>query len=793
MYYNRYMEYFLDLFKPKNYKLDLAIDKEKKTLKGVAKIKGTVKSENIKLHAVGFKVDGVKVAGKKVEFAHEDGVLKIAGLSLGDTEIEIKYHGPLNENMQGAYLSTYEYKGKTEKIVSTQFESHYAREAFPCIDEPSAKATFDLSITLPEGSDDIVIANTPIAKKDGETTIFETTPRMSTYLLAFVIGHFHSKTIKNNHGTIITTYAPLNQAENSVDFANEIAAKSLEFYDNQFGVPYPLEKLDQVAIPDFEAGAMENWGLVTYREACLLVDETATLDTKKSVALTVAHELSHQWFGDLVTMKWWDDLWLNESFATVMEYWAVDHIHPEYNIWEDFVTSDCLAALKRDAYLGVQSVFQPVESPAEIATLFDAAIVYAKGARLMLMLMRLMGEEKFVLGLRDYFKQFRYSNTSGDDLWNALDKYADFKVKEFMHAWISNSGYPVLTDGAQKRFLLSDADDKTTWPLPEITDDMSGHYLINLNDEEFMKKLAAFDNLSLEQRLRLLIDRMFLAKTPLVPSKSLLDLLDGFKEETSASVWEIIGSIIAHLKLFMKPETELDDEFRKYIMSLIESQIKRLGLDPKATESDNDTRLRSQILGLDFYANDKKNLEKLAAKYDKDLSKINPEIRRDVLDAVIRLDESKFDEFLKKYQTTSDPEQKSELLFAMSLARSDENVEKLIGLLKKPEIVKPQDHLHLYIYLRRNYKTAEKALDWLFENWDYVEKMSGEKSIEDYPRYTANTIKTGEEAEKFFNFFDKFKNSPILSRALTVARTEIESRIKLIDADMDGIVDYFRK
>ena len=208
MYYNRYMEYFLDLFKPKNYKLDLALDKEKKTLKGVAKIKGTVKSENIKLHAVGFKVDSVKVAGKKVEFAHEDGVLKIACLGLGDTEIEIKYHGPLSGNMQGAYLSTYEYKGKTEKIVSTQFESHYAREAFPCIDEPSAKATFDLSITLPEGSDDIVIANTPIAKKDGETTIFETTPRMSTYLLAFVIGHFHSKTIKNNHGTIITTYAP---------------------------------------------------------------------------------------------------------------------------------------------------------------------------------------------------------------------------------------------------------------------------------------------------------------------------------------------------------------------------------------------------------------------------------------------------------------------------------------------------------------------------------------------------------------------------------------------------------
>ena len=786
------MEYFLDYFKPKNYKLDLNINKEKKTVKGTVIIRGTAKSEEIKLHAVGFFIDKVKINGEKVDFEHENGVLTLKKAPLSDLTLEVGYHGSLNENMQGTYLSTYEYNGKTEKIVSTQFESHYAREAFPCIDEPAAKATFDLSITIPEGDDDIVIANMPAIKTEGNTTTFDTTPRMSTYLLAFVIGKFNSKTIKNEHGTIITTYAPLNQPVDSVDFANEIAARSLEYYDNQFGIPYPLEKLDQVAIPDFEAGAMENWGLVTYREICLLADKTASLDTKKSVALTVAHELSHQWFGDLVTMKWWDDLWLNESFASVMEYYAVDHIHPEYNIWEDFITSDCLAALKRDAYQGVQSVFQPVESPAEIATLFDGAIVYAKGARLMLMLIRLMGEEKFLAGIRDYFKQFRYSNTCGDDLWNALDKYADFKVKDFMHSWISKSGYPVLTNGEQKRFLLEGSDDETIWPLPEISDDMSGHYLINLSDEDFNKKLKEFSGLNTEQRLRLLIDRMFLAKTPLVPSDSLFDLLVEFKDETSASVWEIIGSIVAHLKLFIKPETELEEKFKQFILELITPQLSRLGVEPKANESDNDTRLRAQILGLDFYANDEKNLKKLAKKYDADFSKIHPEIRHDVFDAMIRLDEKMFDEFLDKYQKTSDPEVKSELMFALSLAKSEENIEKLIKLLGEPEIVKPQDHLHLYIYLRRNNKASEKTLDWLLANWSYVEKMTGEKSLEDYPRYTANTIKTVDEKEKFFSFFEQHKNNPVLSRALTVARNEIDSRIKLIDADMDGIIDRLK-
>lgn len=788
------MERLLEYFTPENYQLSLKIDKHKKTREGKVVISGTSKVKNIKFHCVGTEVDYVKSSGKNLDFELEDGLISLVVAPKSDLTLEIGFHGALNENMQGAYLSTYKYKNKEEIVVSTQFESHYARECFPCIDEPAAKATFDLEITIPEKDNDIVLANTPLSRhpeldSGSMKYVFEQTPRMSTYLLAFVIGKFQSETIKNKHGVEITTYIPLNQRKETIAFANEIAAGSLDFYDDLFKTPYPLKKLDQVAIPDFEAGAMENWGLVTYRESCLLADENSSLDTKKSVATTISHELSHQWFGNLVTMEWWDDLWLNESFASVIEYLAIDKIHPEYNIWEEFFTGSCLSALSRDALPGVQAVQQPVNDPEEISTLFDAAIVYAKGAHLMLMLMRLIGEEKFFKGISDYFKKHAYKNTKGDDLWSALQPYADFNVKEFMHAWISQPGYPYITDGNAQRFLLSGETDETTWPLPEITDDMSGHYILNLSGPEFEEALGKFADLSLEQRLRLLIDRMLLSKTPLVSSSSLLDLLPKFKNEVSVSVWSILLSITTTLRLFFPPESEEEGKYKNFLIDFITPNLTRLGISPKSEESDNDLRLRSIILSLALYSEHAPTLEALAELYDEDALKIHPEIRDYVIIANFRLNEAEmFDKYLKLYQTTSDPELKFSYLLSIVSAKLPENIEKLFPLLEKPEIVKPQDHLYLYIYLRRNHRTKEKALDWLIENWDYTVKITGEKSIEDYPRYTAGTIYEKAESEKFFAFFNKMKDSPVLKRTLAVAKTEIDSRLKLIATDQADVL-----
>ena len=781
------MEQLSKYFSPKNYKIYLELDKHQKTRRGKVEITGKSKSEVLKFHCVGTEVEYVKKNGKKTDFELEKGVLSLSGAPKCDFTIEIGFHGSLNENMQGAYLSTYNFENREEKVISTQFESHYARECFPCIDEPSAKATFDLEITIPD-KDDIIVSNMSVKSKKGTTTIFETTPKMSTYLLAFTVGKFQKKTVQTKNGIDVTTYVPLNQKSETIDFANEIAVKSLEYYDELFGIPYPLKKLDQIAIPDFEAGAMENWGLVTFRESCLLVDSSSPIDSKKSVAITVAHELAHMWFGDLVTMKWWDDLWLNESFASVMEYFAVDHIHPEYNIWEDFFTGDCLYALRRDALDGVQAVKQEVNDPAEIATLFDGAIVYAKGAHLMFMLIRLMGEKEFFKGIKDYFKKYAYKNTVGDDLWQSLQPYASFNVKNFMHAWISQPGYPVITDENSQRFLLSGNTDNTVWPLPEIKDDMSGHYLLNLGGEEFAEKLKGFKKLSSEQRLRLLIDRMFLSKTPIVSSGTLIDLLKEFKEETSASIWDILLSIIADLKLFFESESPREEEFKRFIIELITPNLKKLGVKPGDEDDDEKIRLRSSLLSLACYAKDETALKELLILYDEDHEKIHPEIRYFVLNAKFYYDEKNvFDDFLERYQKIADPEQKSTLLSTISDARRPENIKKLLELLKNPKIIKPQDRLYLYIYLRRNPKSKEKALDWLFENWDYVEKMAGEKSLEDYPRYTAGTIKNEEESKKYFTFFEKMKDIPVLKRTLKIAETEISSRLKLISQDQKSV------
>lgn len=786
------MERFLNYFNPEEYVLDLKINKHQKTIGGLVKVTGQARKETVKFHAVRLNISEVLVDGTKSDFEVKNDEL-IIKTSAGRHEIAINYAGKLNENMQGAYLSTYEYDGNTEVIVATQFESHYAREAFPCIDEPAAKAKFRLTLELPEESGDLVIANMPLERHEGNKYVFETSPRMSTYLLAWVIGRFHGKTIKNEHGVEITTYVALNQDIDAVDFANDIAAKSLEFYDDNFGVPYPLKKLDQVALPDFEAGAMENWGLVTYRESMLIAGKNATLGAKKGVALTVAHELSHQWFGDLVTMEWWDDLWLNESFASVMEYYAVDYIHPEYNIFEGFFTADALAALRRDAYEGVQSVHQDVNNPEEIATLFDPCIVYAKGARLMLMVIRAMGWDKFCEGIREYFEKYKYENTVGDDLWNALTPHAGFNVHEMMHAFIDKPGYPVLTstkDGyTQQRFLMSGELKDSDWPVPKVIEDMSGHYVLNLTDEEFNERLSRFDELSLEEKLRLLIDRDLISKTKLASSASLIPLVEKFKKENSAAVWNIILTIISNLKVFFEFESDEEKRFKKFVRELVQDKLKEVGLTTRKDDDENTLRLRSILLALDYYADDEGNIKKLADMYDADFSKIDPEIRNDILDAKIYVDPEIVDEYMNGYKTLADPEIKFDLLFATTLSREKNNLIRMMEYLRQPEVVKPQDMFHLFLYLYRNARVKAEVFEWMKENWDYIKKISGDKSLDDYPRYTAASVRTEDEFKKYCEFFEPMSDEPALARAIEIGKNEIAARLKLIQKDQAAVIE----
>lgn len=814
------MEHFLDYFEPENYELEECLWRETEETKGRVSITGYLRPSNncIKLHAVNLEIDAVSwcpiydgfvdspeyYTYTPCDFQCRNGVLEILFTTemltilkkcnnRNSLTLDIKFRGRLNHDMQGCYLSTYDFNGQEQRLVATQFESHYAREAFPCIDEPAAKATFDLTVILTDydPARDVVLANTPVINQNNGRFNFDTTPRMSTYLLAWVAGPLKSVSTVNKNGVKVSSYCALNQPVESLLFANETAARALEYYDAKFQEKYPLPKLDQVALPDFEAGAMENWGLVTYRESMMLADKTATISTKQSVSTTVTHELSHQWFGDLVTMEWWDDLWLNESFATVMEYFATDALYPEFNIWQDFFTSDCLAALKRDSMPGVQSVQQVVHHPSEIATLFDSAIVYAKGARLIYMLIKLMGEEKFDQGIIDYFNKYKYSNTIDHNLWSALQPYADFDVQKFMDAWISQPGYPALKQGSdgwdQHRFLITGDTDDSVWPLPEVRDDMSGHYLIDLNDAEFQEKLADFDQLSSEQKLRLMIDRMLLAKTPEVESSSLLDLLPKVTSEKSSATWSLVATMIGDLKLFCPPETPSADNYKKYLRELLRQEFAAIDYSV-ITDIDSNTR-RDFILGAAYYAEDETVLHKLVNLYTGNLSSLDPELRNHILAAKLYFDEDEvFDDWLKQYQTEYDPEIKSDILSTLAgCAKQPTHLDRLVSLLNEPEIVRPQDHIFLYIYLLRNYRTRGRVLDWLTQNWDYVLQLTGDKSIEDYVRYASALIHTPEEAKKLYAFFDPKSDDPILRRSIKIAHTDIDARLRLIKHDTPAV------
>ena len=490
-------------------------------------------------------------------------------------------------------------------------------------------------------------------------------------------------------------------------------------------------------------------------------------------------------------MEWWDNLWLNESFASVMQYLATDAICPEFQVWQEFFTGDCFAALHRDALQGVQAVQQPVQDPAEIATLFDGAIVYAKGARLILMLMRLMGQEQFIKGLTSYFKKHQYANATGDDLWAALQPHANFQVKEFMDAWISQPGYPVLAGGKQQRFLLSGETDDSKWPLPEVKDDMSGHYLINLSKAEFQAALKNFGQLDLEQRLRLLLDRELLAKTPLVPSISLMELLPQFKSESSDPVWSIIGTVLNDLKIFFIPETPAWRQYKKYVRTMISEQAERIGIQPKDNEDVNDTKLRSTINGFARYAEDSDILQQLAELYQEDYAKLPVEVRDDILDAKFRVSQEEvFDKYLECYQQIANPSIRANLLGIITGAKQPAHINQLIKLLEQPEIVRPQDHATLLLDLLYNYKSKPQALDWFYGHWDYINQIAGDKSMDDYLRIVASSVRNTEEAERFFRFADPLADQPAFKRSVAMAHTSIAIRLKLIQDDAPAVHKY---
>ena len=790
------MERFLDYFCPEHYTLKLKLNHAKTKMSGETIIIGEAKRATVKLHAVDMTVKKVLLDNQATEFKHEDGVIVIENVALGQHEIRVEYNFEITGDMQGAYLSTYKLDGEEQRIVSTQFESHYARECFPCVDEPAAKAIFELKLTSEDG-EDTIISNMPAeltTMQDGVKTVsFAPTPRMSTYLVAFAFGKFVSYESESRHGIKITTYAGLHQSAKDLEFAGNFAAEVLDFYDDRFKTPFPLPKLDLLALPDFEAGAMENWGLVTYREIALLANEKSALDQKLYVCTVVAHELSHMWFGDLVTMEWWNDLWLNESFANLMETYSVAQLRPDYGAWDDYYSSTVLAALRRDCLPGVQPVRVDVENVEDIANLFDGAIVYAKGSRIMLMLMRTIGEENFFAGLAKYFDKHKYGNTTADDLWDAMSEYVDFDVREFMTQWLIQSGYPVVEGKKQERFLLTGKKDDSKYPIRELRDDLSGHYLIKLSDKEFEEKLANISALNKEQKLRLLIDRQLLAKTEHVSSASLLPLLKAFEKETDSVIWDIISVIINDLKIFFEPESSAAHDFKAFVKSLAEYNYQRLGIKACKEDTEDDIRTRAIVMGLMAYSDDEEFSIAIQHTYgDADINNIDTDLRGVISVVLIKNNDALSEDYYNIYKNTPNVELKSDMGWAVTSTRSRKTGAAYLKDLKNGTI-RPQDRLGFYIRLVRNYITKKEALDWMYENWDWLFKEEGEKTIAMYPRYVASTIRTEEEAKTFREFFNKYINEKILNRDVTVAFADIDSRLKLIAADELAVMEAVKQ
>ncbi len=397
----------------------------------------------------------------------------------GKASIWISFEGAHNEKLYGFYRSRYEYNGKPGTMLTTQFEAADARTAFPCFDEPEFKATFDLSLVIGKKLD--AVSNMEIKSAAGsgskKVVTFATTPKMSTYLLYIGVGSYDFLESKLGKLKIRVVTVPGKGA--LAGTAMDYARRFIRFYERYFGIKYPLPKIDLLAIPDFAAGAMENWGALTFREAELICDPKKTASaTLQRIAEIVAHELAHQWFGDLVTMKWWDDIWLNESFATYMSYKAMDAVFPEWKAMDRYLNLELARAYAADGYRDSHPVSQPVRNIAQIQQMFDD-IGYRKGGSVLRMMDDYVGGEIFRRGLNIYLRKNSYSNATRHDLWGALELAAKAAGKSLgidgvASYWINTQGYPIIdvkeAGGSlflsQKRFTISGSTARGRWPVP---------------------------------------------------------------------------------------------------------------------------------------------------------------------------------------------------------------------------------------------------------------------------------------------------------------------------------------
>ncbi len=803
----------------------------------------TLHSKEIDIETAHINLNNQKVFAKHTYNTKSETVTFTFPKSLpkGKAKLTINFKGILNDKMRGFYKSSYVYEGKVHNMATTQFEATDARRAFPCFDEPAQKAVFHVSLVIPKGK--TAISNTlPVSKIEHEAGFevvkFAPSPKMSTYLLAFIVGDFEYIEKKSKNGVLVRVYTIPGKVHQA-SFALDTTVKVLEFYEKYFDIPYPLNTLDMIAIPDFSSLAMENWGAITFREMGLLVDENNTsIGSKELIAEVIAHELAHQWFGNLVTMEWWTHLWLNEGFASYIPFLAIDELFPQWNIWERFTTSShgTGVALKLDALANTHPIEIEVHHPDEIGEIFDE-VSYSKGASVIRMLAVYLGEENFRDGLRHYLKKHSYKNTETLHLWEAFEKVSKKPVLKMMKVWTGKSGHPVIKtsqtrDGKlsleQSRFFSSPASkkkvkDKTLWPIPvSVMTDSSNETIlfstkktnlsivgewIKLNPEEtgfyrtaYSKELLARlyapvknKTLSAPDRLGLVRDLFALSESGDIPTNDVLEFLSAYENEDNYIVWAEIALGIAKLNQLLF-KTSAKKDLDKFVTKLFSPTFKRLGWDKTKDETHTDSYLRTLAISALGKAGNKEVLKEAKKRFElmRQGKKVDADLRSVIYSLVATHGGMKeYKIFTELYKKETLQEEKNRIGYALGDFREDKVLCEVVHFALSPN-VRVQDTVSILSYVGMNPLGRNIWFKCLKQNWKILVDRYGQGG------YTlARMLKAiGSTPEKKhyqeFKTFFKTHDAPGAKRSVEQVLERMESNILWLERDGKKIAKFLK-
>src|SRR6059036_1252237 len=727
---------------------------------------------DISLDAVGLQVKSVKHGNRNLQYKQTSNAVEIkTGKFSGPLDIE--FSGKVSENFTGFYKASY----GDGYILTTHLEAVQARKLFPCLDHPAFKAVFKLVVRT--GPDLKVISNMPVESEEvranKKVVSFKQTPKMSTYLFYLGVGKFVEE--HNRHGQT-HLYAAHARPKGSIktEFSFEAAQKVLDYYESYFGIPYQLPKLHQVAVPEFAYGAMENWGAITYREILMHVDQNTSVRAKKAVAGVIAHEIAHMWFGDLVTMKWWDDLWLNESFATFMAYKVVDWAFPQWKIWQDFVKNSTGGAMARDGLNSTHPIEAKVRSPEEIEELFDE-ISYGKGASILRMIEAYVGPDKFQKGVSKYLQQFRYSNATGRDLWNHLQQASGLDVSRVMDEWIKKVGYPVvkasLSQGKllleQERFMFSGVREMQTWPIPvtitvdgktqqllldkeraevkltspkslKLNEDRTGFYRTDYRGRE-LQELVWSSKLSGLDRYGLANDAWAFLNSGRMSWKEYQKLLERFfGDEEYLPTFETSERLTT---LFLIVPAKTVDLARRYHRS----QLKIL-----ERKRDENSSLLKGIVALRLVMMDDSYAREVGAKF-KDLANVEPDMKRAVIVGHAR-SSNDYDGLLDNYKKSTTDEDRLRYLEGLASFKQPDLVRKVQAFAMAGNVKRQDIGRGLLQFATSNPDAHAVTWEWFRENIGKLDKMyEGTATLSAYMRAYISIIGVGRvvEIEKLFS------------------------------------------